>query len=103
MVACSLLGKGETPKRVMLAVLDYVHGKGPQPKDLIEGELCEIYHCLPSQLDKEDAFRIIRQRRSVGLARTLRKPSIQWTPAEWAAAGEALDLDMERQKRAARE
>ena len=33
---------------------------GPPPADLVDQTLCELFHCRPSELDQEDAARMIR-------------------------------------------
>ena len=101
-VARSLLGRCEPPKPLKLALYDYAEGKEDAncPHILLEAILCEAYHCLPSQLDGEDASRLLRSREALALyrvvTRTANKPKNKWTLDERRAMGELLNLDWER-------
>ena len=69
---------------------------GPLPDELFEAYLCEQYHCLPSQLDREDAIRLRRNMGLLSAWRAAGKPHKQWTAGDAAIMWPLLDADWKR-------
>lgn len=61
MAARQLLAE-KSPKPSKLAIVRAAYGKegAGTPWEVLEDALCQRYHCLPSQLDREDAGRVLR-------------------------------------------
>jgi hypothetical protein len=80
-----------------LAASAAAYGEGDPPPDLIEAWLCEAYHCLPSQLDREDRLRLQRQTHARRVYDVMRRLKMQGhkglTAEEQALAGEILRLE----------
>ena len=91
-----MLGEFQSPKRDKLALVDHIYEGGPQPQLLMEALLCEMYGCLPSELDGEDVARLLKQAEMLMLYRTARKPLKQWSGADNAIMRDLLDLDLKR-------
>ena len=58
--------------------------------------MIDAYRCLPSQLDREDAARLMRDRKALAIFRALGKPHKRWTAAEKKLITPLMDLDWER-------
>ena len=53
-------GRGRGKKLAETLVLNIIKGEGSVPIEAIETQLCELFHCRPSELDEEDGFRCLR-------------------------------------------
>jgi hypothetical protein len=67
------------------------------PWPLIEGRLCERFHCLPWELDGHDISRLFADRDAVDLYDALRKMQRgeRLTDYENIIVGRALELELE--------
>jgi len=69
------------------------------PFELLEAIWCERYRCLPSQLENEDAGKLLLDGQVLSTWRTLNKPVEQLTARENELLGRILQdkLDWERE------
>ena len=58
--------------------------------------MIDAYRCLPSQLDREDVARLLRDRTALAIFRAVSKPHTRWTPAEEKLIVPLMELDWER-------
>ena len=70
----------------------------PPPVEILEAAMWERFHCLPSELDTEDAARLLVAVGALDLYRTLKKMqrgNEELTPGEYDMIGKALEADLE--------
>ena len=67
------------------------------PYAAFEASLCERFHCLPSQLDDEDAARLLQGVELLGIFEMAQKMSqnTKLSPQESKLQGELLQLELE--------
>jgi len=70
------------------------------PYAAFEASLCERFHCLPSQLDDENAARLLQGIELLGIYELFQKMSqgIKLNPQESKLQGELLQLELELEK-----
>ncbi len=75
-------------------------GETAIPHVAFEASLCERFHCLPSQLDDEDATRLLQGIELLGIFELFQKMSqnIKLSPQESKLQGELLQLEIELEK-----
>ena len=58
--------------------------------------MIDHYRCLPSQLDREDVARLLRDRTALAIFRAVSKPHTRWTTAEEKLIVPLMELDWKR-------
>lgn len=72
------------------------YGEGPVPYEVLEAQLCERFHRFPSELDQQDAARLLPGLELAGMYDALRRQARgeRLSDTELEMVGEALALEL---------